>query len=492
MSKKAARIGKNTLLVSVGNVIELFSAIVTVAIIARYLSVDEFGMFSLIRSVGLILTPIISFGVARILVREISIDKTKAGEFVTAGLIVNSLIVVPVVGVTVVIAAALNLTSMLNVLALCLALLAAILQAFARTMRAVFIAHERMGYNAAAITLARLLNVFLVLIAIFFNYGYLSLFVCIAVSELVSLLGVSVIVIFHFTVPLQRITVDRLRYLFNESYAIAISDFINRGHVYANVFFIKAFHGVTQVALFQAAQRIVAPTFLMPRSLLIALFPMFSRLAANDDELQRLHQAYRMTMNFVVAVSMAICVSGMSSAPYLIQLLFGEKFSGATGSLEILIWTILPVFANFLLNFLLTSVKKQRVLVVSNGICFLLNIVLGIILSLRYGHVGASWAMLIAFCGRFLVNFYYTSKYIGYVPINNLLLKTSLAGGVLWLMQSLATGPILFAVALIISLLVYIGMLFQLKVFGKVEIQLIRGILKGKRRGAPRRRIKRD
>ena len=91
------RIAKNSVWILSARGIELVSNLIIVALVARYLGVKEFGLYSFLMAILWISLPIINLGIPRILTREISQDFQKASNLVGIGITFNSFVVIIIV-----------------------------------------------------------------------------------------------------------------------------------------------------------------------------------------------------------------------------------------------------------------------------------------------------------------------------------------------------------------------------------------------------------
>jgi O-antigen/teichoic acid export membrane protein len=418
MKYASTRIARNTLFVFSARSSELISGIVTISLAARHLGVQGFGVYALIWTIAQTLSSVIAFGSSRIIIREISVDEGKAAVFVASGIILNVLMTIVVYVVATLIVLAFGLTSRSTIAALYLAVLSQLFMAMTRTVISVFTAHEKMVYEMMITILTRLLLILLFFIVIYGGQGLVGFFIALASASAVGLFSAFVILMVKFIRPQWNITFQDLKYILKESFPIALSNMIGQGYMQINVFLLKIFQDITQVSFFQAAQRVVTPLMMFPMSFLFAFAPAIFRMANEDSAYANLKTLYQKTLTWILIICLPVCFYGTVFASTIVSILFGNDFSDATGSFRIIIWILLPLFGNGLLSFLLTSVKKQKVLIISNGIALFLNVVFSAILIPKYGHIGASLAFLFSAFALFLANFCFLSKHLRSVPFN--------------------------------------------------------------------------
>ena len=268
-------------------------------------------------------------------------------------------------------------------------------------------------------------------------------------------------------------------YLLRESYPIALATFLTQAYTLLNVFILKSFHNMVQVALFQAPQRIITPLLMLPNSFLFAFVPAFSRLASGDiSSLLKLETMYTRLMKYIFIFSIPLCVSITINAQRIIFLVFGEKYQDATFSLQILVWTIVPLFSGVLLSSMLTSIRKQQVLIVSNSVCFLVSLGSGLLLIPKYGHMGASVSTLISYIVLFIFKFYFVSKWLISIPLYKILFHPVWAALSMLFFCIFLDEKIHFMVLAITSFFLYFALLIKIKIIPPDDLKNVTTIIK--------------
>jgi O-antigen/teichoic acid export membrane protein len=379
--------------------------------------------------------------------------------------------------IAVIIIFAFHLTSKTAVIALYLALISQVLMVMKNTVDSIFIAYEKMFYSFSTIAISRLLSILLLFIAIYYDLGILGLFAALIVANAVGFLWAFSISAYRFARPEWNTDLQQTMYIFKESLPVGISTFLSQVYTYINVFFLKAFKDIVQVSLFQAPQRVISPLSLIPASFLLAFVPTLSKLGSNYSSNSNLEYAYYKTLKYMFIFTTPIAIFGTLYAPMIVLLLFGKEFSEATTSFQILIWTIVPLFGNALLSFLLTSIRKQKVLIIGSIFCLMINCLLGYILVNKYGHIGASLTSLFSYIVLFMVNFYFVSKYLKFIPDRRIVLQLLFACSMMYLYLSLLGGKLHMVPLMISAFLIYLGLLFLAKTFTSDEIRIFKSVI---------------
>lgn len=482
MENTGERIAKNSLLALVARIVELLTGMLTVIIAARYLGVEDFGLYAFIRAIGLFMAPFIIFGSLRILMRDIAEDNTRAMSFVITGLVLNILAGIIAMVIAAGVAFGFHLTSQTALIALALSLLSQIFLAMIKTVSTVFIAFERIIYDCIVSILSRVLVITFFLGVILFDGGLVGFFISLVLANGLGLLTACTVLSLKFVRFQAKIDLQLVRYLVIESFPVAISGFLAQGYTYINVFLLKLFRSLVELSLFQAPQRMIAPMLLLPRSFLLAFVPTLVRMANREDAYSSLYTAYQKIMKYILILSLPVCIYGTVYASDIILVMFGQEFADASVALQILIWIVAPLFLNNLLDYILSSIKKQRLLMVSNGVCLVSNCGLGIILIRKYGYVGACWTSLFSYVVLLVVNFGFVSRYVGWLSLYQTGFWPFMAGAAM--VGSLLIGGAFVHPVILIpgTCILYLGVLYAGNTFSPDEIQMFANIVRKRKR----------
>jgi O-antigen/teichoic acid export membrane protein len=468
------KIGKNSLMSYIARASDLVVGIVTMSIIARYLSIEFFGNYMLVMTCGWILSTIVNMGTEQITVREISRNKEETSGFLVNGIFVNFLLFSICIAIYSLSIPFLKLERVI-IFALYLNFLSEAMKAYMRVIISVFIAYEKMGYDALLTFLARVIVLISTIAIVYFKLDFVYLFVsCVAGSGTGLLLGL-IILLKKFVVPKIEIQFSRLKYIFVESFPVGINIISQQFYFYIGVYVVKTLENEAAVALFQGPNKLVTLFQIIPIALLAAFQPLMSRLAVSNTSSNKFEYVYQKSFKFLFIVSFPVSVLGMVLAHKIILLVFGVGFKDAVISFQILIWAVNFIFLDVLLTFVLTSINKQRLLIFGNVTCVLTNMILSIIFVKKYGYVGAAWAALISYGVVFIIDFYFVTKNLKCTPLKQGILQpvisSLIAGFILYSFHSLN-----IVLLFLCGMIIYLGLIWALKTFTREERQLFRSI----------------
>lgn len=465
---------KNSLFSLIARGAELAAGFVTIILAARYLGIEAFGEFAFTRAIVFVLAPLINFGVLRILIRDISVEKSQASDLVCSGLVLNLLIGIPLSIVAIIVPHLFYESAFFPISVFAIAIIAQLLQVMTRTVSSVFIAYEKISFDLIATIISRSLIIIFFIIVVYFDMNGISFFYALAIANAVAFIVSIIIMLLKFIRPVWSINSGLIAYLIKQSFPVAVATFMTQGYNNIFVFFLKLLRDSVEVSLFQAPHRIIQQCLLIPLSFFFAYVPTLSRMAREGQSLTALQDAYCRILKYIFILTLPASLFVTAFADQLILLAFGPDFSKAAVPLQILIWAINLLFINMLLDFILTSMRKQNLLTVSNGLCLAVSSSLGFILVQKYGYFGACWATLLSYVILVVCNFYFVSKHLGLIPVHRIAIKPILCCSVLGAILFGYSDRINMIILILTGLLIYTALLFFVKTFTKEELSLFK------------------
>lgn len=148
------------------------------------------------------------------------------------------------------------------------------------------------------------------------------------------------------------------------------------------------------VGYYTTAAGICAMWLFIPQAIITSFRPTIMELKQSGDEkayLRRLEQLYSFIIWLCIGVSLIISVI----APYLILVLFGKAYAGATPALAILIWSEVFSMVGSARSIWILSENKNKYVKYYLAIGAVINVVLNALLIPPMGIIGASIATLI-------------------------------------------------------------------------------------------------
>jgi O-antigen/teichoic acid export membrane protein len=167
----------------------------------------------------------------------------------------------------------------------------------------------------------------------------------------------------------------------------------------SEIVFLGHFQGPSQVAYytlpFGLTDRL---TSLLPGALLGVLLPSLTYVQAASDP-ARFTATLSDALRYLAVLTLPITLFGIIAAPYVIHLLYGERFTPAVGVLQILLVAVIFGVLGQASSAALLSLEGQGWLLKTGAIAAAGSLVLDVLLIPRYGAIGAAVANTAAQAG---------------------------------------------------------------------------------------------
>jgi len=470
------RIAKNSVMVILANISTIITSLILLPIIARYLGPNLFGDYAFVKNFTSFLLLLNFLGIQDIMIREIAKNKTIADKYLGNALLIRSLISSILILIIIPLIKFLNL-SPLVVTAIYITVFAEIFAAYSILFVSIFKSFERMEYEALLGFSSNMLLLIIVIAVIYFDIGFLWLFIAAGVANLVQLLLGIYFCSNKFVRPMFQINFELWKYIIKEGIFLGIAFIFLQATLKIDVLIIKAFKGPEEVALFYAPHMLVLYIAIFATGFGSSVFPFLSRLA-NSPDLDKLKLFYKKALKFMLVLTLPISIFTTVFAHDIILIIFGEKFISAVISLQILIWTINFLFIDMFMGTIFISMGKQKYMAIIAFCGFALNLTLDLLLVPYYGYIGASVATLLSYFVLMSISYYFLSRELGLIQIGKISIKPfacmCFMGAVLYLLKAASFNIIL---ALPIGILLYFISLFLIKTFSQDEMDMIKSII---------------
>jgi O-antigen/teichoic acid export membrane protein len=164
-------------------------------------------------------------------------------------------------------------------------------------------------------------------------------------------------------------------------------------HERVDLFMIAYFLGdPAQLAFYAVAVRVIERLRIIPESLGTALFPKVAGLEEREAA-EFTATVSRHSLFWVVCVAVLLGVA----APILLPLLYGERYQSSIPPFQILVVAMTLLTVYHVLSRYFAGVSRQRINVATQVLATAVNVGLNLWLIPRYGILGAAWASLASY-----------------------------------------------------------------------------------------------
>ncbi|MBN1356685.1 flippase [bacterium] len=397
------RIARNTFVVFLSRVIEVGSGFIIMMVLCRYLSPGPFGEYAFITAVVLAFQPLINLELNTILIRDMSRDPENIDWLLGTGLILKLLLIFGFIIGICLIGSMLAVHATLKI-ALGIAAFSEVFQQIYWVFNTVFFARERMEYETWCSLIYRIITVGGIAVLGLTGEAYsesligvVAVFGILAAGNFFRAVISTGIVLRKFGVRIVWNGWLRMRGLLNQSWLIGIATFFTGLSFRVDVYVLKVIHGPEQISMFHVPHMLVLQTQIFAVALVTALFPTFSRLGGKGIPGEQFRIARIVSVRILTIVGLLLAAGMALFSEIIVLVIGGDEFLASARSLRILSWCIPVLFLNYLSTNLLTSLKRQNVLIIGAAFSLLVNLILDLLLIPGFKAEGAAWATLIAY-----------------------------------------------------------------------------------------------
>lgn len=471
------RIARNSIIGFLEKLIEISAGIISVAVLARYLDVENFGLYTLITTFAGIMLMLCSTGLDRVMVRDIAADRenflkylqnVKGARLILAGISLSLIIIMSF---------PLGLNNRLAFGSLFIFALSELISMYASVYLSVFRAFEKMEYNTFVTFIARATTLLGIIAVVYFKLGFFAIFAAINAGSMVKALLAVLIFRSNFSAKHVPVSFLKSNVIVRDSLVIAASTFFAIASIRMGVFMLKAFGTLKDVAYFQASNVLLIQLQSVSAVIVTALYPVISSWKYNSVLIME------NSAKFLFMLGLPLMTLTFFFGSDIILLVYGDKYAAATPAMRILILSVVFTFLAHLFEIGLLSQHRQRLLTIGWGIAFFVNLCFGAIVVPRYGLIGCASVMTLSFASLFFALYVFMTKHTVFKINSGIFIKPGAAFIVMaaYLYYFSATGEGLHIgtdlINISVSLLLYMTVLFLAKAFNNKEWEFIRNAL---------------
>lgn len=396
----------------------------TQALLARSLSLAEYGLFSAINNFLLVITPLAGLGIGNYWLKKFGQHGWDGNAWVGPSL--KLLLISLPLGLFIAFFVGREVWGEPESQWLVLMLLPLlVMQAFNNAVCARFQLEER--YTALAIwkiipTIAKFVVAALTLYLVLGIKG-LAIGLCISMTILgviglyytLSLKSSSIALVGHgaFSKKASAEAAEPIskRAIFKEMMPFTLGGFFGLIYLQSNIFILSFLVGNEQAGLYNAAFAVMVAIYLLPGAIFSQyLMPKYHRWSGRDEE--KLLNVFRFGNAAMLVAGVIIMIGVIILSPYIIPLIFGERF---LETVDILVWLSLCIPLRFIsssVGGVLVTKDNMKRKVVYQGVIAVFNVAINFVLIPMYQAYGAVLATVISEMLLLMMYLFGAKKYV--------------------------------------------------------------------------------
>lgn len=436
--------------------------------VARFLSAEDFGRYTVALAVSSMLGLLVQSGMGGYLVRSGTQAPERLGVVLAHVLFLQSLVGLAAIAASALIGYVLGYDAA-TLLTTVLLTAAAVLVTINQSQMAVLVSLKRVRTTAAFTTAQAFVLAVLTVVPVVAGAGPVGIGAANLATAVISFPIAQALVRKHWTLKLsfQR---EGLRETFGVSTAYAANKVGQAIFTYIDAILIQAINGNAAAAQYGVAYRLNVALRMVPTVYGESLQQPAARLAKVDRD--GLAELFNRAASQLFILAVPLVLGGAVLAEPLVRLLFGDRYATSGPILAVLLLTLLVQFPRAAVITSALAVGLERRVVVAYGMTIVVNLSANAILIPAYGPLGAAISMVISVpvFGLFM------ARQLGRVGIplrvDRRWAKAVVAGlimmGVVWVLADL---PLL--IPILVGAAVYMATLVALDTLDEADLTMV-------------------
>jgi O-antigen/teichoic acid export membrane protein len=468
MQNKQYNIVKNIIFSGVSTATTFFLFIL-LAFVGRLLGTEEYGVFTTALSIATIFEMFTDFGLRDLSVRNVSRDKSLTEPYIGNLLIWKILIWFPIFAVMMIIINFLGYDGQTR-LVIYILTFSAFLKNIKYTFRIFFQAHDQFGWDTVLVFIERTALLVLGLLALFYWKSLLPFAICFTAIRLFDFLITMAVLRWKIASIKIRFNFQMMKKLQLEALPLGLFFVILTIFSYIDTVMLSVMRDFSEVGLYNAAFKIYEGITIIPTIFWLVILPRLSELYTTDPAYHK--RLAIKSVKYMFVTGLPTLTYGILFSHFLITFFFKGEYTPAVVTLQILFFGIAFQYPNWMLNSVLISMNRQRVIMFLGlgGLGF--KILLNMIFIPMWGYNGSAVATVIAEFVIFAGEAYYLYRHSIKLPVLRLAIKPIIASVLIYVaFKYLGAVPLVPLVLL--TGLIYLVVIFVLKTFDRDEVGVI-------------------
>ena len=446
-------------------------------IITRYLGPEFYGKYTFIIAIVSMVVIFWNFGLGVLLTRDVSRDPEKIESYIDGVFTIKS--AMALIAISVLMFVIYNLDYDQNIVKCVLLFsIATYFTSISAIFESVFSAFRRMEFSSL-LSFLRPIFLFIALsIIVKMSWGLKGIFYGQLTASFLVLI-VSYSIMRKYAKPKISFDLQLIRDLAKKGFPFLLISIVHIILFKIDHIMISAMVGDKELGLYGAAYTIleIIITF-FPMLIVMSAYPVLSNLYKNDkQEMSNIfHVLFKNLMLIGIPASCGILYLGKE----IIIFTYGKEYLEAGIFLSILGCSIWLYFISLLMAWTLTAMNKQNLVLFLNVILMIMNIVTNIYAIKKYGAIGAAvttgictFSGVIALCYILIKE---KMKLIKIKELSKIIFSSVVMVLSIFLMKNnfkISNATISLFAIIIISIIVYFGMVYMFKLIRKNEIKFL-------------------
>ena len=368
---------KNMSWILVSQIIACICGFIWTILIARYMSVSDYGILGFAISLTGIVSFTMDWGISTHIVRHISTDYSSAPKYVGNAIPLKGIFSIGSIVLTLVILILMKSDEQTICITL-LFLIQRIVLSFNELLIGCFQAFEQGKYQGIRNTILNLLLLIFIILAIFCDLGIYGITFAYILANVLACIYSYYILIKHITKPKYEINKSFCKKITIISIPFAVTGLLFSIYYSIDMIMLTHLVGNYETGIYNATYKLISVLTLFYSVYGSVIFPVMSRLYKDNEKL--LIVSFEKSIKYLTLIMVPIAIGTVIYSSDIIQLIYGHKYDAASAPLSILIWTVCLLFINGPCNSLLNASHKEvsvtKIYLIAAAFNFILNLIM--------------------------------------------------------------------------------------------------------------------
>lgn len=465
---------KNMSWILISQIIASICGFIWTILIARYLGVQEYGILGFATSLTAILSITSDWGISTHIVRHIATNYESSPKYLGNALPLKSIFAIGTLFLTCILLLIIKSDEITLTVTL-LFTLEIIIKSFINLLNGAFQAFEEGKYQGIGNTLLNSLLLIFILIAIFTDLGIIGIAISYLIANFITLTFEYYYLNKKITNPKFELDTTFCKKITLYSIPFAISSLLYSIYFSIDVVMLTHISGNYATGVYNAAYKLITVLTVFYTAYTAVIFPVMSKFFKENEKILTI--IYEKSIKYLMLIMIPLSIATQIYATEIVQLIYGQEYYASAQILSILIWTVCLLFIASPGNILLDSSHKEVTVTKIYAIVAVFNIILNFILIPKFSFIGAAIATVLSDILIVIIQKYIIHK-IGHKPNKKLytdLIKITIGSIVLGI--ALYFLNLNMWIALPIGIMIYLTVVYLLKVFDNDDKYVIKEIL---------------
>ena len=384
-------VAKNTFWLFFGNISSRLIKAGIIIYAARILGAEEWGIFSYALSLAAFFTVFTDFGISTVITRESSKDITVQETYFATSLVIK--IVMTIISIVAFLVLAPFIVKQKAVMALLpIIILLVSLDGMRDFAASLSRAWEKMEIEALIQIATNIAIVIGGFIALFYYRSSYSLSVGYTIGVGIGMLAAFYPFRNYFKNIQKTFDASLIKPILYASWPIGMLGLMTATMLNTDTIMIGWFRDISEVGYYSAGQRIAQIIFMVPALFSTALFPSFSKFAADKE---RFKAAIEKSLVMLLMIGIPMAIGGALLAKDIMYLVYGDQYLAGSLAFAIMCVTIISGFVAPVLGNAIFALDKEKKLFTYIILGISGNFLFNLLLIPRFGIAGAALSTLI-------------------------------------------------------------------------------------------------